>query len=89
MDIGIRRPTVGNRAFAVMKGACDGGLHIPHSVKKFPGFTKGKNKKEDNYDANAHKKRIFGGHIDEYMKLMKKENIDKYNKHFGLWEKSL
>jgi hypothetical protein len=23
-----------------MKGACDGGLHIPHSAKRFPGYKK-------------------------------------------------
>lgn len=74
LDIGVRRPTVGNRVFAVMKGACDGGLHIPHSTRKFPGFKMGKTKKEASYDAVVHKKRIFGCHIDEYMKLLKKES---------------
>lgn len=24
--------------FGILKGAVDGGLHIPHSVKNFPGF---------------------------------------------------
>lgn len=41
LDIGIRRPTVGNRVFGVLKGATDGGIHVPHSVKRFPGYTKG------------------------------------------------
>ena len=45
LDIGLRKPTVGNRVFGVMKGATDGGLNVPHSVKKFPGYTKGETKK--------------------------------------------
>ena len=59
LDIGIRRPTVGNRVFAVLKGATDGGIHIPHSVRKFPGYTRGAAKKDSKYDANVHKKRIY------------------------------
>ena len=27
--------------FSVLKGAADGGLHIPHSTKKFPGYKPG------------------------------------------------
>lgn len=38
-----------------MKGACDGGIHVPHSVKKFPGFKKGDTKDKDAYDANVHR----------------------------------
>ncbi len=74
LDIGIRRPTAGNRVFAVMKGACDGGLNIPHSTRKFPGFSSGKTKKTSTYDAGVHKKRIYGNHIDEYMTMLKKED---------------
>lgn len=85
LDIGIRRPTVGNRVFAVMKGACDGGIHIPHSTRKFPGFEKSKNKADSKYDASVHKKRIYGGHIDDYMNYLKKEDQEAYTKQFGLW----
>lgn len=89
LDVGVRRPTIGNRVFAVMKGACDGGLHVPHSVRKFPGFSKGKSKKDSKYDAATHKRRIYGGHIDEYMKTLKKDDADAYKKQFSLWEKNL
>lgn len=82
LDIGIRRPTVGNRVFAVMKGACDGGVHVPHSVKKFPGFKKGEEKKTT-FNAELHRDRIFGCHIDEYMeKFEETEN----NKQFKKWK---
>ena len=36
LDIGLVRPTRGNRVFAAMKGAIDGGIHIPHNAKIFP-----------------------------------------------------
>lgn len=89
LDIGIRRPTVGNRVFAVLKGATDGGIHIPHSPRKFPGYTKGASKKDSKYDAGIHKKRIYGCHVDEYMKYLKKDKPDAFKAQFGLWEASL
>jgi large subunit ribosomal protein L5e len=89
LDIGIRRPTIGNRVFAVLKGACDGGVHVPHSVRKFPGYTKGKSKKDSKYDAAVHKTRIYGGHIDEYMKTLKKDDPEAFNKQFSLWTQNL
>ncbi|MEM0242925.1 MAG: 50S ribosomal protein L18 [Candidatus Aenigmatarchaeota archaeon] len=36
LDIGINRSTKGNRIFAVLKGAIDAGLKIPHSDEIFP-----------------------------------------------------
>jgi large subunit ribosomal protein L5e len=48
LDVGLARITTGNKVFGAMKGAVDAGVHIPHSVKKFPGFKKTKgNKKGD------------------------------------------
>jgi len=37
LDIGLARTTTGARIFGAMKGAADGGIDIPHSVKRFPG----------------------------------------------------
>ena len=88
LDIGLVR-TIGNRVFAVMKGAADGGLNIPHSEGKFPGFEKGEKGGKDEYDAETHGERIFGAHIDEYMEKLKKEDEEKYNKQFSLWIKNL
>jgi large subunit ribosomal protein L5e len=85
LDIGIRRPTVGHRVFAVLKGATDGGLHVPHNTNKFPGFTKGEEKSKNSYDAETHRVRIFGGHIDEYMEKLKQEDEGKYMKQFSKW----
>jgi len=50
LDIGLVRTTVGNRVFGCLKGATDGGLYVPHNNKRFPGFTKSKEDKE-NYNA--------------------------------------
>lgn len=36
--MGLARTTTGARVFGAMKGAVDGGLNVPHSVKRFPGF---------------------------------------------------
>ena len=88
LDIGLRRPTVGNRVFAAMKGACDGGLNVPHSTRKFPGFSQGEKDKKGTYDSEAHKNRIFGVHIDEYMESLQ-ENPDALKRQFSLWIEAL
>lgn len=61
LDIGIVRSTKGNKVFAAMKGACDGGLHIPHKTRCFPGAEKGDSKWS--YDASVHRHHIYGGHV--------------------------
>jgi large subunit ribosomal protein L5e len=38
LDVGLVRTTTGNRVFGAMKGAVDGGIHIPHNTKRFPGY---------------------------------------------------
>ena len=38
LDVGLARTTTGNRVFGAMKGACDGGLNVPHNEQRFPGF---------------------------------------------------
>ncbi len=35
-DLGLRRPTKGNRSFAALKGMLDAGVEIPHGGKIFP-----------------------------------------------------
>lgn len=42
LDVGIQRTTTGARIFGVMKGATDGGINVPHSNKRFPGYSKAK-----------------------------------------------
>jgi large subunit ribosomal protein L5e len=40
LDVGIQRTTTGARLFGVLKGACDGGINVPHNTKRFPGYTR-------------------------------------------------
>mmetsp|Transcript_68334 Transcript_68334/g.147426 ORF Transcript_68334/g.147426 Transcript_68334/m.147426 type:complete len:190 (-) Transcript_68334:129-698(-) len=89
LDIGITRITTGNKVFGAMKGAVDSGLHIPHSVKKFPGFKVSKGNKKGEYDSELHSQRIHGIHVDEYWGKMEEENKDKAKAHFALWQKNL
>merc|ERR1712151_612298 len=66
------------------KGAVDGGLHIPHSQKNFPGYKVAEEKgQEDEYDAETHKSRIFGEHVKEYMEMLQEEDPTKYEAHFS------
>jgi len=84
LDVGIRRTCVGARMWGALKGAVDGGLHVPHNTKNFPGFKAPEDKKEEGeYDAEAHKEKIFGGHVKEYMENLSEEDPTKYEAHFA------
>jgi len=84
LDVGLRRTTTGSRVFAALKGACDGGLQIPHSEKRFVGYD------EEGKKLNAEilRKHIFGGHVADYMKHLKEEDQSKFEKQFGQYIKS-
>jgi len=83
-DIGIHRATTGARVFGALKGAIDGGLDIPHSMKRFPGYVKGDGKDaKDEYKPEVHADKIFGGHVRDYMQSLKEKDPEKYNKHFS------
>jgi len=84
LDVGIRRTCLGARMWGALKGAVDGGLHIPHNTKNFPGFKASEEKgAEGEYDAEAHKERIFGSHVKEYMEQLSEEDPTKYEAHFA------
>jgi len=84
LDVGVRRTCVGARMWGALKGAADGGLHVPHSAKNFPGFKPAEEKGADpEYDAEAHKDRIFGAHVKEYMEMLQEEDPTKYEAHFS------
>jgi len=68
LDVGLTRTTTGNRVFGALKGACDGGLNIPHSTRRFPGYKAAD--KGETYNAKIHRERIFGVHVDKHMKLL-------------------
>jgi len=79
LDVGIKNTTTGARVFGALKGASDGGLDIPHSNKRFPGY----NRDTKSFDASVHKARIMGEHIADYMREMEEDDEENYNKHFA------
>merc|ERR1712216_601588 len=38
LDVGLRATNRGGRVWGALKGACDGGLDIPHNEKRYPGY---------------------------------------------------
>jgi large subunit ribosomal protein L5e len=103
LDVGLVRTTSGNRVFGALKGAVDGGVHIPHNTKRFPGYriekaqvTTGKRGKvveqakgAATYNAKEHRDHIFGLHVQTYIDLLTKNNKDKLKKQFSNWLKNL
>jgi len=79
LDIGLARASKGARVFAALKGACDGGLYVPHSSKKFAGY----NSEEKELDSDVLRKYICGGHVADYMRLLEEEDREKFQKQFA------
>ena len=79
LDVGLVRTTTGSKVFGALKGAADGGLNIPHSEKRFPGY----DREGKDFDAETHKKYIFAGHVTEYMELLEEEDPDRYQAQFA------
>jgi len=81
LDVGLARTTTGSKVFGALKGAADGGLDVPHNDRRFPGT-----KKQDNGDFEASpetmRKYIFAGHVSDFMKKLKNDDEDRYNKQF-------
>jgi len=84
LDVGLRRTTTGSRIFAVVKGACDGGVNVPHSNRRYVGFDSEKGE----LNLETFKKHITGKHVVEYMKKMKGDDEEKYQKHFSQFIKN-
>jgi len=97
LDVGLVRTTTGNRVFGAMKGACDGGLHVPHNTKRFPGFRvekgevqkdkRGKvidtEKSKNVYDAKVHRDHIMGAHVQNYYNQLKKDDATAFKRQFS------
>jgi len=79
LDVGFRRTTTGARVFAAMKGASDGGLFIPHSENRFPGY----DREAKSLDSETLRKYIYGGHVADYMRYLQEEDDDKYKRQFS------
>merc|ERR1711893_109322 len=74
LDVGLARTSTGARIFGAMKGAVDGGLDIPHSEKRFPGY----DNEAKEFSAEVHRNHIFGQHVADYMRHLIEEDEDAY-----------
>ena len=84
LDVGLARTSSGAKIFGAMKGAVDGGLDIPHSSKRLPGY----DKEKDECDGEVLRKHIFGGHVADYMRSLEEEDEEEFKKHFSQFIKA-
>merc|ERR1719209_280898 len=79
LDVGLARTTTGAKVFGAMKGAADGGLDIPHSEKRFPGY----DAEGSSLNADVHRKHIMGLHVADYMRHLMEEDEEAYKRQFS------
>ena len=79
LDVGLARTTTGARIFGAMKGASDGGIYIPHSENRFPGY----DPESKELDSETLRKYIFGGHVAEYMETLADDDEERYKSQFS------
>jgi len=84
LDVGLARTTTGARIFGALKGAADGGLDIPHSVKRFPGY----DHEAGEFNAEVHRNHIFGKHVSDYMSMLNEEDEEQYKRQFSQYIKN-
>merc|ERR1712243_15435 len=83
LDVGLARTSM----FCVEDqddGAVDGGLDIPHSEKRFPGY----DSESKELNADVHRQHIFGLHVAEYMKSLQEEDEEQFKRHFSRFLKN-
>ncbi|KAI9845176.1 MAG: 60S ribosomal protein L5 [Sclerophora amabilis] len=78
LDVGLHRTSTGARVFGAMKGASDGGIYIPHSENRFPGF----DVETKELEAETLRKYIFAGHVAEYMETLADDDEERYKSQF-------
>jgi len=83
LDVGLARTTTGARIFGAMKGAVDGGIDIPHSTKRFPGY----DSESKEFNAETHRKHIMGTHVADYMRQLMDDDEEAYKKQFSQFVK--
>lgn len=81
LDVGLKRTSTGSRVFGALKGASDGGIFIPHSENRFPGY----DIEAKELDPEILQKYIVGGHIAEYMEALEEEDEERFKKQFSTY----
>jgi len=84
LDIGLARTSTGAKIFGCLKGAVDGGLDIPHSNKRFPGY----DSESKEYNPEVHKNHIFGQHVSNYMQSLLDDDEEAYKRQFSAFIKA-
>jgi len=84
LDVGLARTSTGAKIFGALKGAADGGLNVPHSMKRFPGYSADTKQ----FDAEMHREHIMGQHVAAYMEELEDEDEDAFKKQFSLYLKA-
>jgi len=84
LDVGLARTSTGAKVFAALKGAVDGGLDIPHSEKRFPGY----DAESKSLNAEVHRDHIFGKHVASYMSSLAEDDEEAYKKQFSRYIKN-
>jgi len=83
LDVGLARTTTGAKVFAVMKGVVDGGIDVPHSEKRFPGY----DPESKEFEPSVLRDHIFGKHVADYMRKLMDEDEDSYKRQFSQYAK--
>ncbi|KAH9507591.1 60S ribosomal protein L5 [Bulinus truncatus] len=84
LDVGLMRTTTGARVFGALKGAADGGIDIPHSTRRFPGY----DKESKNYNAQVHRDHILGKHVSNYMAYLQENDEEAFKRQFSQFIKN-
>ncbi|SGY38794.1 BQ5605_C003g02073 [Microbotryum silenes-dioicae] len=79
LDVGLKCTSTGARVFGALKGASDGGIFLPHSAQRFPGW----DFEAKELDAETLQRYIYGGHVSEFMETLEEEDEERFRKHFS------
>jgi len=82
LDTGLNRTSTGAKVFGALKGAADGGLDIPHSTRRFPGY----DDEGGEFSAEVHRNHIFGKNVAEYMDQLQ-EDEEAFKRQFSSYIK--
>ncbi|UCG45770.1 MAG: 50S ribosomal protein L18 [Candidatus Bathyarchaeota archaeon] len=88
LDIGLRRPSQGSRVFAVLKGALDAGMLIPHDEKVLPT----EERVGGRHVADYARKLLAGSDSSQttaFTQLSKELRPDQLFKHFALTKEKI
>merc|ERR1711913_54980 len=65
-------------------GAPDGGIDIPHSNRRFPGY----DAESSQFNAQVHRDHIMGKHVADYMTYLQENDEEAYKRQFSQFVKN-